>query len=72
MENIITTAAGENYEMAVVRNYMDDELCEAIHGTVDTEGILRRILPPTRREIRRNVCFRACKSANLKQQRRPI
>lgn len=37
MENIITTAAGKNYEIAVVRNYMDDELCEAIHGTVDTE-----------------------------------
>lgn len=36
MGNIIT-AAGKTYDMAVVLGYMDDELCESIHGTVDTE-----------------------------------
>ena len=28
---------GREVSMAAVRNLMDDELCEAIHGTVDTE-----------------------------------
>jgi len=27
----------QEQSMATIRNYMDDELCEQIHGTVDTE-----------------------------------
>lgn len=37
LKRFIETAANQYYQMAVVRNYMDDELCEAIHGTVNTE-----------------------------------
>lgn len=31
------TYKGREYDMAAARNLMDDELCERIHGTVDTE-----------------------------------
>lgn len=28
---------GETYDMAAARQLMDDEICEKIHGTVDTD-----------------------------------
>lgn len=37
MKNTIETAAGKNYSMDLVRNYMDDEICESIHGTTETD-----------------------------------
>lgn len=33
----IITIDGKQFDIAVARNLMDDELCEAIHGAVDTE-----------------------------------
>lgn len=28
---------GQEFDMAAARNLMDDEICELIHGTVETE-----------------------------------
>ena len=31
------TYKGHEYDMDAARNLMDDDICEAIHGTVDTD-----------------------------------
>lgn len=31
------TISGQQFDLAAARNLMDDALCEAIHGTVETE-----------------------------------
>lgn len=31
------TINGQQFDLDAARNLMDDELCEALHGTVDTE-----------------------------------
>lgn len=31
------TVNGQEFDLDVVRNLMDDDLCERIHGTVETE-----------------------------------
>jgi len=35
--NTKITLNGQTFDMDAVRNLMDDEICEQIHGTVETE-----------------------------------